>query len=278
MNKTIFISCCSPEYLSKFKVLYNSIKTYISDVDTILYYGDSNLPSDVGTAVDVSPWVKESPYSDPFYTYCHIRPKAVLDAFSRGYEKVILLGSDTEFFDYPKEMLTKLDDNQMVVTLYRTEPYEDAPDNVFGNDFQVFINGQIQADFIGFSKSPETIKFLEYIVKQTKTKCKVDNTVMVDQGWLSLCFSFLDKVGIIRNLGYNVGSYNAIDYGLCKKTWYYLGGYVKELWTMRDGSRLVLYHYDGFEKGKEEKISKHQSRFTATGEYLEFLKEYGEKI
>lgn len=45
---------------------------------------------------------------------------------------------------------------------------------------------------------------------------------------------------------------------------------------MSDNSPLVLFHYTGFEK--EKYIYKHQNRYKAEGEILEFLREYSRKI
>ncbi len=261
------VACCSPEYLSRYKVLYDSILKYVPNATPLLYYGGIDHPSGYGQVINVHHWVEASQYTNPFFTYCSIRPKSVLDAFNMGYDKVILLGADTEFFSYPQAMIKALDTNDAAVTMYTHEPY--PCDSLFANDFQVWINGQINADFIGFKKSVKVINFLEWVVKQTSTKCQVGNITMVDQGYFSMCFSFLDNVKVIRELGYNVGSYNGIPRGMKLEN---------KKWLMKDGSPLVLYHYDGFVKGQEHLISKHQSRYTATGDLLKFLVDYGRKI
>jgi hypothetical protein len=49
-------------------------------------------------------------------------------------------------------------------------------------------------------------------------------------------------------------------------------------WLMSDGSPLVLFHYAGFEEGREEFISRHQQRYKASGEILDFLKDYTRKL
>lgn len=265
--KTVFICVCSPERLNQYKVLFQSMNEHCSEVDTLLYYGGAD-PGEVGPVADISGWVKNSPYTDNWYTYTYLRPRAILDAFSRGYEKVFLLGSDTEFFNKPHYLYWGLEQHDCLVTLYTHEPY--LGDDLYPNDWQTLEVGQINADLIGFKNTSETITFLEWMERTLKEKIVYRNKIYLDQGWFSMCFSFLPRVNILRHLGYNVANYNMHNRGMRKNR--------DGKWVMKDGSPLVLFHYAGFIKGKEEKISKHQDRYTATGNILEFLRQYGDKL
>lgn len=265
MNKdTALICVCSPEYLNQYRVLYKSIKVHVPDVSTVLYYGGEDTPTDVGEVVNVSSWVKESAYTDPLYTYCSMRPRAILDAFNK-FDRIILLGADTEFFSYPSECFTA---HEAFVTMYIHEPYR-GDQTLYGNNLQVLENGQINADLIGFRKTSKVLQFVEWVYEQTKTQCKIGEKEYVDQVWFSMIFSFLDTVNIIRHPGYNVAHYNMYQRGL---------QITESKHQMSNGQPLVLFHYAGFVKGQEETISKHQNRYRAEGDILKFLKTYGEKI
>lgn len=266
--KTCYISVFSPERKRQHDVLYTSIKTYIPNVDILAYTPVNYTPRANETLIDISQWLSQSPYTDNWYTYTYLRPKAILDAFKRGYEAVILLGADTEFFSQPREDL--LDNKDAFVTMYTYEPYPD--EILYPNNIQTIEVGQINADYIGFRKTEKVISWLTWLDKQMSKYIVINkpyNKIYLDQGWFSTCFSFLDKVEIIRELGYNVANYNLHNRGLQK---------LNNKWIMKDGSPLVLFHYAGFEKGKEENISKHQDRYKAEGDLLEFLREYGNKI
>lgn len=265
--KTACIAISSPEYLSRYRIMYKSAHYHLPDIDTILYYGGEDIPNDVGMVVNINEWVKNTQYTDSFLIYCSLRARMVLNAFERGYEKVILVGADIEWFGYPEAAIKALNDNDAFVTMYINIPYPD--DALTGSNHQVWTNGQIQADFIAFSNTPKVVDFLKWVDKQLLTKCIVNGTVMVDQCYFSMCFSFLDKVYICKNLGYNVGSYNAQSRGISKHG---------DRWFMKDYSPLVLYHYDGLIKGQEESVSKHQNRYKATGDWLQFLKDYTNKL
>ena len=274
-NDTAFISVSSPERLEQYKVLHKSISRYTKGrVDQFLYYGGEQVPEHYqGTSV--TEWVKKSPYTNDWYKYCHIRPRCILDAFKKGYRTVILLGTDTEFFDTPWEILTFANDyrpglaDEAFVTMYTYHPYPDD-DEKYPNDWHTVDVGQILADCIGFRNTPTVIKFLEWLDKTLETKLVFKNKVMLDQGWMSCVFSYVDRVKICRHWGYNVGNYNMFLRGLNRTN--------QAEWKMGDGDPLVLFHYAGFEKGREAQISKHQNRYKASGDILEFLENYTRKL
>lgn len=264
--KTCYICVCSPERLNQYKVLYTSLKKFKGEEDDILLYLGGKAPSwlDSSEVIDISPWVEKSIYSENWYTYTSLRPKALLDTFSKGYERVILLGSDTEFF-YPP--LFKFE-GDAYVTLYTFEPYPD--ETAYPNNWQTIEVGQINADLIGFCSTLETITFLQWLDTILSKHIVLNGKIYLDQGWFSLMFSFLPNVTIDRYLGYNVGNYNMHNRGMHKDN--------KGVWRMKDNSPLVLFHYAGIEKGKEETISKHQNRYKAEGPLLQFLKDYTVKL
>ena len=268
--KTAFICVCSEKYLPNYKILYQSfVKSIGDDADIILYYGGHTNPTDIGMVINFSETINKTGYSNELYKYCAARPTAILNAFEQGYDNVVLMGADTEFFSYPYEVFSSLQDNDAFVTMYIHEPYE-GDQNLFGNNLQVLENGQINADFIGFRKNKQTIKFIKWVEEQTATKCTINGKEYVDQVFFSMAFSFLEHVKVIRHQGYNVAHYNMFQRGMRKL----LNGN----WSLMNYQPLVLFHYAGLVKGQEEKISRHQNRYKAEGDILEFLKQYTSKL
>lgn len=265
MKDTVFICVASQAYLPQYRVLHKSIQTYSPAVDTLLYYTGTNTPD--LPFKSISHWPTNYP-NNALYRHCEYRPKAILDAFNMGYERVVLLGADTEFFSYPDECFRAFKEHDAFVTMYIHEPYE-GDQSLYGNNLQVLENGQINADLIGFKKNDKTIAFLQWVSDQVSKYAVINGKEFVDQVWLSMCFSFLDNVKVIRHLGYNVAHYNLFQRGM---------HLVNDKWTFKDGSNLVLFHYSGHQKELEEKLSKHQNRHSAAGELLEFLRFYSSRI
>jgi hypothetical protein len=276
--KPAFVCVCSEKYLPQYNVLYASLKRHCPEVPVILYFGDEDEKHRPDIACDIfvptGTWVKNTAYENPLYAYCSIRPRCVLNTFEMGFDEVFLVGADSEFFARPEECLNAFKDNNtahgngMFVTMYIHVPYED-PQTLYGNNLQVLENGQINADLIGFYAYPQTIQFLEWLDKVLKTGCVINGKEYVDQVWMSMCFSFIQSVKIIRHQGYNVAHYNMFQRNMRK---------IGVDWYVGNRDPLVMFHYAGFEKGNEEKISRHQNRYRAEGDILEFLKEYSRRI
>lgn len=263
MNQVCFITVCSPKYLNHYKILYKSIKKHIPEADTLLYYGGTE-PGDFHW-LNIAKWIETLNYNTDWERYCAVRATCVLDAMNLGYEKVILLGADTEFFDHPTELLKLLDTQNLVMSPYTREPLGNNPKE-FPHDGQILEVGQMNADMIGLRNTPATIKFLEWLDKSLKTNINYHNRLVLDQYWWNYAFSLLDLTIVLRTLGYNV-QYNAIN-DMIK---------FNEKWHMKDGSPLVLFHYAGFD-GDPVNMSRHQNRYVATGEMINFYKSYGERI
>lgn len=267
--KVAIVAVCSPQYLPQYRILYNSIQKHCPDIYSLLYYGSDNMPVGMPNAsiYSIKEWIDKSPYKEDWVKYCSIRPRAILDAFNRGYDRVFLVGADTEFYHHPRVAEAALDDNDAFVTMYTFLPY--GVDEKFPNDGQTLQNGQIQGDFIGFKKNEKTIKFLEWADKVLQKHAHYNGRLVLDQFWLNYCFSLLDSVKVMRQLGINVGNYNMHNNGMQWKD---------GKWVMGDGSPLILFHFNGHAKGNEEQISKHQNRYIASGELLEFLRQYSGKL
>jgi hypothetical protein len=253
----------SSAFLPHYKVLYQSIRKYIPEATTLLYYGGEDNPTDVGDVVSVKDWTRH--YDDDWSDYCSLRPRAIMDAFSKGYDKVILLGADTEFFCCPTELISELTNNTVVFTPYTLEPLGNEI-NLYPHDGQILAVGQMNADCIGFRNSKDTVNFLIWMDKVLETGIKYDNRLVLDQYYWNYAFSLLDNVKVLRHRGYNVQYIRANE--MRDDVGY---------WQMKDGSSLVLFHYAGY-NGNNSKMSKHQTRYTAIPIIEKFYEEYGRKL
>lgn len=269
MNKIAYICICSAEYLKFYQVLYNSLKKYCPDSKQILYYiGD--VQNSFDEIVDINLWYNASNSQyNKLEKICSLRARVVLDAFNKGYDKVVFLGAKMEFFEAPYQLLINLCAYNAVVTPHITEPLPD--DGFLPSNASVSFTGHISTDLVGFRKCPEIIKFLKWQDQIMKTQCKTTNNTYLDQSWLNFLPFFVENVKILKDPAYNVAYWNFKQRYLKKSmNWWYVGNGIEK--------PLVCFQYSGLDLNCPENISTHQNRYKAEGEFLEFLKDYAQKV
>lgn len=264
MNKTVFISICSEQYLPHYRMLYNSLKQHAPNDSQILYYiGD--VQENFDTKVDITEWYNNTVYTPVINKICSLRARVVLDAFNKGFQKVVFLGAKVEFFSSPDEIVGALDYHDAITTPHILEPLPE--DGKFPSNSGVSFTGHISTDVIGFYNCPEIIKFLEWQDEIMKSQCITTSQTYLDQSWLNFLPFFVSNVHVFRNTKYNVAYYNYHQRELK-----FTGG----KWMTKDGL-LVCFQYSGLIPGEEHKVSKYQNRYVAEDEFLKFLKSYTER-
>lgn len=265
--KTAFVAISSKEYINHYKVLFDSTKKHVGYVDQILYHiGNVQEPFD--QKIDITHWYNEAIYPDTLTKICSLRPRVVLDAFNKGYDKVVFLGAKIEWFSDPYKLINLLDIHTAVVTPHITQPLPE--DGRMPSNASVSFTGHISTDLVAFRNTFEIKEFLRWQDSVMSTQCKTTSQTYLDQSWLNFLPFFVEGVYIMRDLGYNVAYWNFNQRGM------YLNSEGK--WMMKDGNELIAFQYSGLVKGKEHIISSHQSRYEAVGDFLVFLKEYTNKL
>jgi hypothetical protein len=262
MNDSCIVVVCSKEYLNRYNILAHSINKFAPNFDLLLYT-NGTVPTIAPThLIDISSWKRN--YKPDWEHYCALRPMCIKDAFSRGYENVILLGADTEFFDYPKELVHALVDNQIVFTPYTLKSLGNEA-HLYPHDGQLLRIGQMNADCIGIKNTFQTMEFLNWLEKTLETDIRYKGELVLDQFYWNYAFSLVDDVKVIRIPGYNV-QYCAVDGMVKRYDKWYVNGYP-----------LVLFHYAGY-NGDSKKMSVHQNRFIASPEIEAFYDHYKRRL
>jgi hypothetical protein len=272
--KTAFLSICTEPYLNQYNILYKSLQTHCPDEAKFLYIvGESkNHGPEYDEIVYLPNFFEDRPqYPDKCQAICSFRAKAVLNLFNMGYESVIFLGADVEFFQRPKEMLGALKTSNVVVIPHILKPLPD--DGKFPSNEGVEKTGQINSDVIGWKNTKATKEFLEWQDKMMQTKCIANEDIFYDQTWLQFIPFFLSNVCILRHPGYNCAYFNLHERNL-KKTQRPTKDSVAK-WTVRDGLPLVCFQYTGFDV---DKISIHQNRLTPNDDLNELLMRYAQRL
>lgn len=292
-----YIAICTEEYLPYYRELYKSIKEHSPNSRQILYYiGDKHESALNEFHGGKKPWIDDVLCINGWYEncdksynklerICSLRARVVLNAFDM-YErdKVIFCGAKIKFFNQPRELQRLLHDGyDAVVTPHITGPLPE--DGKSPSNASVSFTGHISTDLVGFRKCPEIVKFLTWQDEIMKTKVKTTNQTYLDQSWLNFLPFFVENVKILRDYSYNVAYWNYRQRRLQKLegNWYTgkviehkINPYGEEIHSMLD--RLVCFQYSGLDLNNPADISTHQNRYTAEGDFLEFLKDYARKV
>lgn len=249
-------SCiCSEQYLPYYKELYKSIKKWSPASKQVLYFIGDKVPTEFDQVIDITDWYNNcNPTYNKLERICSLRARSILDAFK--YDKnVIFCGAKIKFYNEPKELENALLASNAVAIPHILEPLPE--DGKFPSNASVSFTGHLSTDLVGFSDCLEIRKFLEWQDKILKTNCKTTNQTYLDQSWLNFLPFFVDNVTIFKDKRYNV-SYWSFDKVSIKD--------------------IIAFQFSGLNINYPEKISTHQNRFKAEGEFLKFLEDYARKI
>lgn len=250
-----FICICSESYLNYYRELYKSLKVHSPNSKQILYFIGNNVPLEFDEVVDITEWDKNTIYNDQRISICSLRARVVLDAFEKGHEKVVFCGAKIKFFQTPYQFDLFLQHYNAVVTPHITKPLPE--DGKFPSNASVSFTGHISTDLVAFKKSNDTIKFLKWQDEIMKTKCETTPQTYLDQSWLNFLPFFIHNVYILRDERYNCAYWNI---------------------AQRDLNDIVCFQFSGLDLEHPELISKYQNREVAEGKFLEFLKDYCERV
>ena len=271
-----YIAICTEEYLPYYRELYKSIKEHSPQSKQTLYYIGDKFEERVNEFDEVINLTTLYENCNSSYNklekICSLRARVVLDTFNRS-DKVIFCGAKLKFFSQPRELHRLLHDGyNAVVTPHIMEPLPE--DGKFPSNEQVSFTGHISTDLVGFNHTTDIIKFLTWQDEIMKTKCATSSKTYLDQSWLNFLPFFVDNVKILKDVSYNVAYWNYQQRYLTKN-------YFLNKWLVSDRntlSDLVCFQFSGLDLNHPETISTHQNREVAEGDFLEFLKDYAEKV
>jgi len=137
---------------------------------------------------------------------CALKPKA-LHHILHHYEKVIYLDSDIKLFHHLEEAWNQLD----YMTLSLTPQRNAAPSVVAPiiSATMLRMSGIFNAGYVGATH--DALPFLEWWWGKTHYNCLVDDYIIgiyLDQIYLNDAVGRVDRLGILKNCGYNVAWWN----------------------------------------------------------------------
>ena len=255
----VFFTIVSNNYLHYANTLFESLKEHCPNADLVLGLCDSMTDSTECPAAKeiVAIDQLDIPQLGTFiYQYSilelntAIKPYLIELLMTRGYRKVIYFDPDIRVFRSLDEMLSLLDQHNVLLTPHLTDILDDgkAP-----TELQILQAGSYNLGYIGLRTSEETRKLVKWWQAKLYKECVVDlpRNLFVDQKWMDLVPSMFDGVFINRDPSWNTAYWNLNHRQLERMG---DGGYGV------NGRPLTFFHFSGFAI-EASTLSEHQNRF-----------------
>ncbi len=168
-----------------------------------------------------------------------------------GCDRICYFDPDILVLGDLSELYARLARADAVLTPHLTAPIDDL---ALPSEREILLSGIYNLGFLGISFNERTLPFLDWWSRRLYREClhAVERGLFVDQRWMDFAPSFLARVEILRDPGYNAAYWNLIHRTISRSD----GG-----WRV-NGSPLRFFHFSGYDFRRPELISKFQNRFT----------------
>jgi len=281
MRSPHFISICAKNYLAFARTLFDSLKEFRPDAEFTLFLADRIDGSldpkaekfEVIEAKDVG--IEDFDAMALRYDITEfntaVKPSCIKYLFERDPGRpVVYLDPDilvTGALPDLDRLFTEGWD--AILTPHACAGIEDGK---LPDDLTFLRVGVYNLGFLGLADTPETRAFLGWWERRLRYDCRVDleEGLHVDQKWVDLLPTFIDKVKIFRDPGYNAAYWNLMHRRIEERDGH---------WTA-NGRPLQFFHFSGAEGNSPDLFSKHQNRFTlrSAGDAGRLLTYYREKV
>ncbi len=277
--KTGCFTICSRNYLAYALTLRNSLREFEPDLDFRIFLADAPVDGPSPQGVEIIPVSKIGidGFRDMAFRYTvlefntAVKPDCIEYMMDQaGYDAVIYLDPDIQVF----AALARVHDALAGGASCVLTPHIRAPldDDGIPSDIDLMRAGTFNLGFAAFANTPEARRFLTWWKRKLRVHCRVDleQGLFVDQRFADFAPSFLDRLAVIRDPGYNVAYWNLRNRPVTRRggTWY------------AGGEPLVFFHFSGVVPGSPEVFSRHQSRFDMTniGDASALTLDYADRI
>ncbi len=273
--KTGCFTICSRNYLAYALTLRDSLRIAEPEREFRIFLADEpvseNPPEDV-ELIPVSALTGED-IRDMAWRYNVVEFNTAVKPFcfdymfdEAGCDAVIYLDPDIQVFAPLTAVHEALADGASCVLT----PHILAPltDDGTPSDIDLMRSGTFNLGFGAFANTPEARDFLRWWGGKLRAHCHIDlqNGLFVDQRFVDFAPSFIERLTVLRDPGYNVAYWNLAHRPVRKEA---------PGWTA-GGQPLVFFHFSGVSPGAPDVFSKHQSRFDMTniGDAAELVRGY----
>jgi hypothetical protein len=138
-------------------------------------------------------------------------------------------------------VLDQFDSHSILLTPHLLEP-EVTRQAIVDNELSALKHGIYNLGFLGVKSSPQGRSFASWWSSRLQEFCYIDfdSGLFTDQRWVDLAPAYFTEVGILRDVGCNVASWNL--------THRHIEGSLQD-GLLVNGQPLVFYHFSGFDSG-----------------------------
>jgi hypothetical protein len=221
MNVHCFTSI-SLSYLAKARVLGESLRRFHPEWTLWLCISDRE-PEEFTFDIANEPfdrvlWVDEVDFPDRAgWIFQHdvvelctaVKGEVLEELLREGADRVIYLDPDIAVFARLDPLLDLLDKHPVILTPHQLEA-EDTDAAVIDNEVGTLSTGVFNLGFLGVRNCAEGRRFAGWWNKRLQGFCYDERArgIFVDQKWCNLVPVLFDGVGVVRDPGYNVASWN----------------------------------------------------------------------
>lgn len=209
-------------YLDRARVLFTSLRRFHPDWDLVALITDEP-PTGFQMRVDDEPFDRVVYAQDlaipdfKAWLFKHdvvevctaVKGPFLHQACSSGADAVIYLDPDTALFESLDPLLSRLQDSDILLTPHLLEPNTERQ-AILDNDLSASRTGIFNLGFVMIRTSGEGARFAKWWNDRLLEFCYDDIPagLFVDQKWCDHVPALFDKVGVVRDPGYNVASWN----------------------------------------------------------------------
>jgi glycosyltransferase involved in cell wall biosynthesis len=197
----------------------------------------------------------------PYYLL-HLRRTEGLDRICYFDPDILVTGDLSGLYD-------RLDVADAVLTPHLTAPLEDSR---IPSERDILLSGTYNLGFLGLAFNERTLAFVDWWARRLYRQClhEVEKGLFVDQRWMDLAPSFLPRVDVLRDPGFNMAYWNLPHRSLEERD---------GAWRV-NGEPLRFFHFSGYDPRRPEIVSKYQNRYTLADrpDVAPLFRLYGERI
>jgi glycosyltransferase involved in cell wall biosynthesis len=260
--KTAYVTICNTNYLSRAKILIDSIAKFHPNWDGYILLVDEPVIDK-----NINDWgnkyfnsvtfitTKELPISSNVLEFMKnlydilefstsLKPYALKLLLAKGYENVFYFDPDIELFSRLDELEPILFDYDVVLTPHTSNPL--PFDKQSPTEENIRQSGVYNLGFIGCNSN--VVPFLNWWADRLiwGSSVDVENGLFTDQKWMDFAPAFTNCL-ILKDPGYNVAYWNLHERNLTEEQ-----GSI-----LVNGEPLRFFHYSGFDPHKPWSMSKH---------------------
>lgn len=240
-------------YLPKARVLAKSVKKFHPDWTFVLLYSDS-LPSGFDAKqepfdevltidqLEIPNW-KAWAFGHSIVELCTAVKGTAAEYLARRstVDRIMYIDPDIKVFSSLSPLESMLDEHEILLTPHLLDAEQDI-DAIQDNEISALKHGIYNLGFFAARTSGQGLDFIQWWAARLRLYCRDDipGGLFTDQRWCDLVPAFFSGLGIVRDRGFNVATWNIAHRPLSKNSdgVFYVGDVP-----------LRFYHFTSYDSG-----------------------------